>query len=172
MPAFGLFAFEATGPASPPDVAVTRPILASLALGRDASSALYVADLAGTLYALDRATGAVRWTFEVGRTISSSPAVSTGGRPRRRRGGRRPAGRRRRAAHCPPADDGTPVLQCGVIYAITDMGSAPEVKWSRLVPAQIGNSSPVDSEADGTVYIGGYINGQTGVLFYEIAAAG
>src|SRR5262249_27013811 len=34
---------------------------------------------AGTLYALDRATGAVCWTFEADGPINSSPAVATGG---------------------------------------------------------------------------------------------
>jgi outer membrane protein assembly factor BamB len=66
-------------------------ITASPALGRDTAAVptLYVVDQRGTLYALDRATGAVRWTYHPADdelpmagdalSVSSSPAVATGG---------------------------------------------------------------------------------------------
>jgi outer membrane protein assembly factor BamB len=72
-----------TGVQPPPRPGIT----ASPALGNDSASVpkLYVADQGlspdrgGTLYALDRATGEVCWTFEADGPISSSPAVATGG---------------------------------------------------------------------------------------------
>jgi outer membrane protein assembly factor BamB len=160
------FAFTATGPAPAPG-AIARPISASLALGRDANARLYVADLAGTLYALDKRTGAVQWTFDAGRTINSSPAIATGGERdviviaadlENGVGG----------AECPMGEGGTPLDQCAIVYAIADAGNAPEVLWSRLIGAQVQKSSP-SLGADGTVYIG--TGGQTGVL-YQIAALG
>lgn len=137
-------------------------ISASLALGRDGgeSSTLYVADERGALHAVDRSTGMARWTppFDTGGTIRSSPAVST-------------SGDRDvvvvaadvEGSQCGTDDDGNPLSACAIVYAIADMGSAPEVLWSRTIAALVGTSSP-SIGADGTVYIGA----QDGVL-YKIA---
>ena len=161
MPVPG-FTFTATGPPAGPNV-IARPIAASLALGRDESARLYVADLAGTLYALDKNSGAVQWTFDVGRTINSSPAVAIGGdrdvviiAADLQNGVE--------GAQCPTGEGGTPLDQCAIVYAIADAGNAPEVMWSRLIPAQVEKASP-SIGADGTVYLG--TGGETGVL-YEI----
>lgn len=74
-----------------PPVEAPATITASPALGRDTAPLpkLYVAaqsligqtpeEQRGVLYALDRATGKVCWTFEAEGPISSSPAVATGG---------------------------------------------------------------------------------------------
>lgn len=127
--------------------AADAPISASMALGRDATDdpRLYVADEGGTLYALDRGSGAVRWTFQADGPILSSPAVATGG-----------------------ADDiivfgadvlGTvsgsslPVPVAGRVYAVRDDGSSGTLLWTFDAGASIGASSP-SINTDGTVYIG------------------
>ena len=43
-----------------------------------AGGTVYVADINGTVYALDAATGRPRWTYPTGNTIESSPAVANG----------------------------------------------------------------------------------------------
>jgi len=128
--------------------AATSGITASPALGRDTAPVptLYVADLGGTVYALDRDSGEVRWTFQADGPITSSPAVATGG-----------------------ADDvivfaadilgtadptGGPVAVGGLVYAVLDDGgSQPTLLWTFDAEHAIGASSPAIA-ADGTVYIG------------------
>ena len=126
--------------------AAAAGITASLALGRDTAEVptLYAADLGGTLYAIDRATGAVRWTFEADGPIASSPAVATGG----------------------PTDvivfgatltdeRGLPVN--GRVYAVSDEGGeGPGGRaqlWTFDTGSPIGASSP-SIGSDGTIYIG------------------
>lgn len=133
--------------------AAAAGITASLALGRDTAEVptLYVADLGGTLYAIDRATGAVRWTFEADGPISSSPAVATGG----------------------PTDvivfgatltdeRGLPVN--GRVYAVSDEGSEGIPLWTFETGSPIGASSP-SIGSDGTVYIGVQGGGAGGAVF-------
>lgn len=120
------------------------PITASMALGSDdfAASSLYVADQLGTLYSLDRATGAVRWTYAVGAPIRSSPAVSTGGE---------------RDVVVFGADD-------GFVYAVQDDGSEPALLWAADVGPPIGQSSPSIGPS-GAVFIGTEDVGNGGALF-------
>ena len=123
------------------------PIAASPALGRDdaAVPSMYVADQNGTLYALDRATGAVRWTFQAEGPVTSSPAVAIGGA---------------NDIIVVAADilgtvagSSTPVPIGGRVYAIRDDGTAGTELWSFDTGFSIGASSPAIN-IDGTVYIG------------------
>lgn len=135
-------------------------IAASMALGSDAAAVptLYVASQAsagqtgaaqkGVLYAVDRATGAVRWSFEADGPISASPAVATGG----------DQDIVVLAADVVMADLG-PVG--GYVYAIRDDGDQGTVLWKVALGAtselplgySIGTSSPALGQ-DGSVYIG------------------
>jgi outer membrane protein assembly factor BamB len=125
----------------------SAPISASLALGRDDAEvpSLYAADLNGTLYAINRATGERRWTFQTDGPVTSSPAVAIGG-----------------------ANDiivvasdllgtvagsSTPVPVGGRVYAIRDDGSTGTLLWSFDTGFSIGASSPAIN-SDGTIYIG------------------
>jgi outer membrane protein assembly factor BamB len=161
-----------------PPVEAPASITASPALGRDAPDTpererLYVAgqsvlgqdaaDQRGVLYALDRATGTVCWTFEAEGPITSSPAVATGGT---------------RDVIVFAADvlddqpDADPVAIGGRVYAVPDRDldddqcdgerrSRDEALWifdpASIDPSghsySIGASSP-SIGADGTVYIG------------------
>lgn len=127
--------------------AAGEPISASMALGRDSAPTptLYVADEGGTLHALDRATGAVRWTFQADGPISSSPAVATGGAQDVIVFG----------ADVLAAVGGSavPVPVDGRVYALRDDGDRPTLVWSFATGASIGSSSP-SIGSDGTVYIG------------------
>lgn len=131
------FAFQTDG----------APISASLALGRDDAEipSLYAVDLNGTLYALDRATGERRWTFQTDGPVTSSPAVAIGG-----------------------ANDiivvasdilgtvagsTTPVPVGGRVYAIRDDGASGTLLWSFDPGFSVGASSPAIN-SDGTIYIG------------------
>jgi outer membrane protein assembly factor BamB len=129
------------------------PITASPALGRDDTSTMpptpgdkmYVADQSGMLYALDRASGELRWTFEADGPISASPAVATGGT---------------NDVIVLAADilgvvnpDAAPVPLDGKVYAIRDDGDRGTVLWTFDTGHAIGTSSPAIG-SDGTVYIG------------------
>jgi len=123
-------------------------ITASPVLGRDdaAEPSMYVADLGGTLYAVNRALGgAPRWTFQADGPISASPAVAVGG-----------------------ANDiiilaadllgtvgtsTTPVPIGGRVYAVRDDGTHGTLLWQFDTGYSIGGSSPAIN-SDGTVYIG------------------
>jgi outer membrane protein assembly factor BamB len=85
----------------------------------------------GTLYAVDPATGAVRWSFETGASVRSSPAVATGG------------------------DNDVVVFGSddGVVHALVDEGTEPSVLWTFTADSAIGRSSP-SIDFDGNVYIG------------------
>ncbi len=130
------FSFKADGPVS-----------ASMALGRDTAPEprLYVADQAGTLYALDRATGAVRWTFQADGPILSSPAVATGGAADIVVFGADVLGT--------VTGSTVPVAVDGRVYAIRDDGLSGTLLWTFEAGASIGASSP-SIYTDGTVYIG------------------
>ena len=135
-------------------------ISASPALGRDSGvdvQKLYVADQSGVLYALNRATGDLCWTFDAGGPINSSPAVATGGD---------------HDVIVAGADvyqvlngEGAPVVIGGKVFAVDDDdvcdGRARPAKWT-VIPGEeqgvalgysIGTSSPSIGPA-GTVYIG------------------
>jgi outer membrane protein assembly factor BamB len=141
-------------------LSVGAGITASPALGRDSGvdvQKLYVADQSGMLYALNRATGDVCWTFDAGGPINSSPAVATGGD---------------HDVIVAGADvyqvlngQGAPVLVGGKVFAVDDDdtcdGRPREAKWT-VIPGEdqdvplgfsIGTSSPSIGPA-GTVYIG------------------
>jgi outer membrane protein assembly factor BamB len=125
-------------------------ITASMALGRDSPTAptvpsLYVADQGGTLYALDRSSGAIRWTFQADGPISSSPAVATGGS----------ADVIVFAADILEVLDPRigPVAVDGLVYAVRDDGDQGTLLWTFDANSSIGSSSP-SIGADGTVYIG------------------
>ncbi|MGD9763102.1 MAG: PQQ-binding-like beta-propeller repeat protein [Candidatus Binatia bacterium] len=120
---------------------------ATPALGRDSATvpALYVGDLAGNLYALDRVTGAVRWVFEADGPIGSSPAVAIGGSSDIIVFGADVLG-------SIPGTPG-PVPIGGRVYAVRDDGSQGTLLWSFDAGSSIGASSP-SIGADGTVYIG------------------
>ena len=60
--------------ATPIDGTATRPVIGADLDG----STLYVGTSAGTVYALDAATGAVQWTASVGAEVSASPALADG----------------------------------------------------------------------------------------------
>lgn len=134
-------------------------ITASPALGRDGPSPrLYVADLSGTLYAIDRATGETRWTFHAAGPISASPAVATAG----------PRDIVVIAADIVSAE--THQLVDSRIYAVRDDGEAGVSLWRGKdgrdgMPAcglvgntsSVATTSPTSSPAlapDGTVLIG------------------
>jgi outer membrane protein assembly factor BamB len=133
-------------------------ILASPALGRDSNDPkvagrMYVADQGsqddpeqrGTLYALNRQTGAVLWMFETGGPIIASPAVATGGST---------------DVIVVAADvlsvvapGAAPAASDGIVYAIRDDGDRPTELWTFHTGHAIGTSSPAVG-ADGTIYIG------------------
>ena len=123
------------------------PISASMALGRDGTDdpRLYVADETGTLYALDRATGAIRWTFQADGPIRSSPAVATGGDHDIIVFGADVLGT--------VSENSAPVPVDGRVYALRDDGAAGTLLWTFDAGASIGSSSP-SINTDGTVYIG------------------
>ncbi|MFN8642036.1 MAG: PQQ-binding-like beta-propeller repeat protein [Candidatus Binatia bacterium] len=123
------------------------PVSASPAFGRDATPEprLYVGDLGGTLYALDRNTGAIRWTFQAPGPILSSPAVATGGSNDIIVFGADVLGT--------VSNSDTPVAIGGMVYAIRDDGTQATLLWTFDVGASIGTSSPA-IYTDGTVYIG------------------
>lgn len=127
--------------------AADAPISASPALGRDdaVEPRLYVGDEAGTLYALDRDTGAVRWTFQAAGPILSSPAVATGGANDIVVFGADVLGS--------VTGSTVPVPIGGFVYAVVDKGDEGELLWSFDAGASIGASSPAIN-TDGTVYIG------------------
>jgi len=125
-------------------------ITASPALSRDnptppAVPSLYVADESGILYALDRTTGAVRWTFQADGPISSSPAVATGGD-----NDVIVFGADLQAVIDPSVG---PVAVGGLVYAVQDDGDHGTLLWAFDAEHSIGSSSP-SIGADGTVYIG------------------
>jgi outer membrane protein assembly factor BamB len=133
-------------------------ILASPALGRDSNDPkvagrMYVADQGrrddpeqrGTLYALNRQTGALLWMFEADGPITASPAVATGGS---------------NDVIVLAADvlsvaspGAAPTATDGIVYAIRDDGDGPTVLWTFHTGHAIGASSPAVG-ADGTIYIG------------------
>jgi outer membrane protein assembly factor BamB len=123
-------------------------ITASPALGRDApdvAGRMYVADQNGTLYALDRASGTVLWTFQADGPISASPAVATGGTN---------DVIVLAADLLGVVDPGTPPVPIGGrVYAIRDDGDRGTALWTFDTDHAIGASSPAIG-ADGTVYIG------------------
>ena len=124
-----------------------RPISASLALGRDTAPdpRLYVADETGMLYALDRATGEVRWTFQADGPILSSPAVATGGAADIIVFGSDVLGT--------ITGSPVPVPIDGRVYAVRDDGPTGTLLWTFEAGASIGASSP-SIYTDATVYIG------------------
>jgi len=130
------FSFQADGPVS-----------ASLALGRDTAPEprLYVADETGMLYALDRATGEVRWTFQADGPILSSPAVATGGAADIVVFGSDVLGT--------ITGSPVPVPIDGRVYAVRDDGPTGTLLWTFEPGASIGASSP-SINTDATVYIG------------------
>ncbi len=133
-------------------------ILASPALGRDSNDPkvagrMYVADQGSqadpeqrsTLYALNRQTGALIWTFDADGPISASPAVATGGS---------------NDVIVVAADvlssaspGAAPTATDGIVYAIRDEGDHGTVLWTFHTGHAIGTSSPAVG-ADGTIYIG------------------
>jgi outer membrane protein assembly factor BamB len=123
-------------------------ITASPALGRDSpdvAGRMYVADQNGTLYALDRASGNVLWTFQADGPISASPAVATGGTN---------DVIVLAADLLGVVDPGTPPVPIGGrVYAIRDDGDRGTALWTFDADHAIGASSPAIG-ADGTVYIG------------------
>lgn len=123
------------------------PISASPAFGRDttAEPRLYVGDEDGTLYALDRDTGAVRWTFQADGPILSSPAVATGGTSDVVVFGADLLGT--------VSGSSVPAAIGGMVYAIRDDGTHGTLLWTFDAGASIGASSPAIN-TDGTVYIG------------------
>ncbi|MGH7787933.1 MAG: PQQ-binding-like beta-propeller repeat protein [Candidatus Binatia bacterium] len=144
-------------------------ILASMALGRDMDGftpRLYVADQAGWLYAVDRATGAVAWSFQAAGPIRASLAVATGG-----------------------AEEDVIIVAADVlggpngeatdgrVYAISDLGCSGEackrVEWDIPVGFSLGTAAPSigtdgTGNPDGVVYFGREGNcipaGQTAVV--------
>jgi outer membrane protein assembly factor BamB len=122
-------------------------IAATPALGRDTAPVptIYVADLGGTVYALDRATGAVRWTFQAAGPISSSPAVGTGGEDDIIVFGADVLGSLPGSSVMVPID--------GRVYALRDDGSQGTLLWTYEVGSSVGASSP-SIGSDGTVYMG------------------
>ncbi|MDX2171371.1 MAG: PQQ-binding-like beta-propeller repeat protein [Deltaproteobacteria bacterium] len=123
------------------------PISASLALGRDDAEipSLYAADQSGALYAVNRATGEVRWTFQADGPVVSSPAVAIGGT---------------NDIIVLAADllgtvagSATPVPVGGRVYAIRDDGTTGTLLWSFDTGFSIGAASPAIN-SDGTIYIG------------------
>lgn len=127
--------------------AADAPISASAALGRDTAvePRLYVGDENGTLYALDRDTGAVRWTFQADGPILSSPAVATGGASDVVVFGADVLGT--------VSGSAVPVPVGGMVYAVRDDGDQGTLLWSFDTGSSIGTSSPAIN-TDGTVYIG------------------
>ncbi|HSP97334.1 MAG TPA: PQQ-binding-like beta-propeller repeat protein, partial [Candidatus Dormibacteraeota bacterium] len=127
--------------------AADAPISASLALGRDTAEEprLYVADEGGTLYALDRDTGAIRWTFQADGPILSTPAVATGGANDIIVFGADVLGT--------ISGSSLPVAVDGRVYAVRDDGATATLLWTFDAGASIGASSP-SINTDGTVYIG------------------
>lgn len=127
--------------------AAQEAISASMALGRDAAPTptLYVADESGTLYALNRATGAIRWTFQADGPIGSSPAVATGGAADIIVFGADVLGSVGTSSVPMPID--------GRVYAVRDDGDRPSLLWRFDTGASIGASSP-SIGSDGTIYIG------------------
>jgi len=130
-------------------------ITATPVLGRDNAvvPSMYVIDNNGKLYALDRATGAVRWTFQADGPVSGSPAVATGG-----------------AADIIVfgADifgvvdtSTTPVAIGGRVYAIRDDGVQGTLLWQHDTDS-IGKSSP-SINFDGTVFNGTVYIGRSGL---------
>lgn len=122
-------------------------ITATPALGRDSAvvPTLYVADQGGTLYALNRATGAPRWVFQADGPIASSPAVATGGSNDIIVFGADILGTIAGGSVPTPVD--------GRIYAIRDDGTQGTLLWSYDIGSSVGASSP-SIGSDGTVYIG------------------
>ena len=127
--------------------AADASISASPALGRDTAvePRLYVGDEAGTLYALDRDTGAIRWTFQAEGPILSSPAVATGGTNDIVVFGADVLGT--------VTGSTVPVPVGGVVYAVRDDGTQGTLLWTFDAGASIGAASPAIN-TDGTVYIG------------------
>jgi hypothetical protein len=127
--------------------AADAAISASMALGRDNTEdpRLYVADEGGTLYALDRNTGAVRWTFQADGPILSSPAVATGGANDIIVFGADILGT--------ISGSSVPVAVDGRVYAVRDDGSSGTLLWTFDAGASIGASSP-SINTNGAVYIG------------------
>lgn len=120
---------------------------ASMALGRDDAPlpSLYAADLGGTLYAVERTSGTVRWTFQADGPVQASPAVAIGGA---------------QDIIVLAADllgtvsgSSTPVPIGGRVYAIRDDGDRGTLLWAFDTGHSIGASSPAIN-VDGTVYIG------------------
>lgn len=122
-------------------------ITATPALGRDTAPVptIYVADQGGTLYALDRATGATRWMFQAEGPISSSPAVGTGGNSDIIVFGA--------DLLETPHGSSAPVPVDGRVYALRDDGDQGTLLWTYDVGSTIGASSP-SIGSDGTIYIG------------------
>ena len=97
------------------------------------------------LYALDRATGEVRWTFQADGPILSSPAVATGGAADIIVFGSDVLGT--------ITGSPVPVPIDGRVYAVRDDGPTGTLLWTFEAGASIGASSP-SINTDGTVYIG------------------
>ncbi len=127
--------------------AADESITASPALGRDdaAVPTLYVADVGGTVYALDRATGEVRWTFEAVGPIQSSLVVATGGAKDVIVFGADVL------ANISTSPTAVPVA--GRVYALRDDGTTATPLWDFDTDSSIGAASPA-IDSDGTVYIG------------------
>jgi outer membrane protein assembly factor BamB len=102
-----------------PDQVSTAP-----ALGLET---LYLVSEAGTVYALDSRTAALRWMVSVGAAVHSAPAVAVDATGETVVFG---------------ADD-------GMLYAVRD----GEILWSVPLGAAVGTSSP-SIAADGTIFIG------------------
>jgi outer membrane protein assembly factor BamB len=122
-------------------------ILASPALGRDSVPVptIYIADQGGTLYALDRATGAVRWRFQADGPIQSTPAVATGGAADVIVFGADVLGE--------ISTSPVPVPIDGRVYAVRDDGDTATQLWQYETGSSIGTASPAIG-SDGTIYIG------------------
>jgi outer membrane protein assembly factor BamB len=155
-------------------------IAASLALGRDEPvlaypPRLYIADMGGTLYARDRATGQGGWNFsardcvqagdpcplndgdteDFSTMILSSPAVATGG-----------AVEDIIVFGVDVRDGASGQAVCGYVCAVVDEGAQGSILWSVPTAAPIGASSP-SIGPDGTIYIGSQ-GGAAGGAVYAI----
>jgi outer membrane protein assembly factor BamB len=113
---------------------------------------MYVVDNNGKLYAVDRVSGAVRWTFQADGPVAGSPAVATGGANDIIVFGADILG---------IVDTGpTPVAIGGRVYAIRDDGTQGTLLWQKDTDS-IGKSSPSINN-DGTIYNGTVYIGRSG----------